>query len=90
MNPGESDSLLSFPCAFTVKAMGHNEKDFIKLVEGIVRRHLDPEAPFESRLNPSRKQNYISVSVEFTAHSREQLDAIYMDLTSEPRVLVAL
>lgn len=83
-------SLLEFPCEFTVKAMGRNQPEFEQLVESIVRRHLEESATVSSRLNPSRNENYVSVSVSFTAQSKAQLDSIYMDLTSEPKVLVAL
>ena len=84
------ESLLKYPCDFEVKAMGRNEPDFEDLVVKVVRRHLARGEHVESRSNTSRKDNYRSVTVRFTATSRRQLDAIYMDLTDEPDVLVAL
>ncbi len=87
--PGE-DSLLTYPCDFEVKAMGRNEPAFEDLVVKIVQRHLDRGENLESRSNTSRKDNYLAVTVRFTATSRAQLDSIYMDLTDEPAVLVAL
>ena len=90
MTPNEKETLLEFPCEFTVKAMGLDSEDFQDLAEAIVSRHLEEGAALSSHTNNSRNRKYLSVSVTFTAHSKQQLDAIYMDLTSEPRVLVAL
>ncbi len=84
------ESLLQYPCDFEVKAMGRNEPAFEDLVVTIVQRHLERGENVESRTSTSRKDNYQSVTVRFTATSRRQLDAIYMDLTDEPAVLVAL
>ena len=83
MRDQERESLLTFPCSFEVKAMGLDQDGFVELVETIVKRHLDPDVGINSRLNSSRNRKYLSVSVEFMADSRKQLDAIYMDLTSE-------
>lgn len=86
----DDESLMTFPCDFQLKAMGRNEDAFDGIVERIVRRHLQPAEHVEVRARPSREDNYRSVTVRFTATSREQLDAIYQDLTDEPAVLVAL
>ena len=84
------DSLLEFPCDFPIKAMGKSEDNFDALVVGIVRRHCPDllEGAVKSRL--SRKGNYVSVTVTIQAESRSQLDNIYMDLTANEKVLMAL
>lgn len=85
-----TESALQFPCRFPIKAMGKAAEDFDSLVVGLVRRHSPDihEGAVHTRL--SRRGNYMSVTVTIEAHSRAQLDAIYMDLTSDDRVLVAL
>jgi uncharacterized protein len=86
----DDDSLMTYPCAFNVKAMGLNESNFENAVVEIVRRHLERDEPVQVHSRLSRHDKYRAVTVAFTAISREQLDSIYRDLTDEPLVLVAL
>ncbi len=84
------ESLLSFPCAFPVKAMGPARPGFATVVEAIVRRHTDHLPPGAVRTRASRGGKYLAVTVTIQATSQAQLDAIYQDLTSSEDVLVAL
>ena len=90
-NPAE-ETLLEFPCRFPIKAMGRAEADFEALVVQIVRRHAElwsgDDLPVTT--NPSRTGKYSGVTVVIVATSRQQLDAIYQDLTDCPEVLMAL
>ncbi len=90
MSVPPDESPLQFPCEFQVKAMGRNEPGFEELVVSIVRRHLADDTRLDTRLNTSRADKYLAVRCHFVATSREQLDAVYRDLTAEPAVLVAL
>lgn len=81
---------LKFPCTFPVKAMGEAGEDFDGLVVSLVRRHNPDLAEGAVRTRLSRNGNYMSVTVTVEARSREQLDAIYTDLTAHERVLMAL
>jgi uncharacterized protein len=84
------ESLLSFPCAFPIKAMGKADDDFDALIVEIVRKFSPDlqEGAVKSRL--SKEGGYVSVTVTIQALSQEQLDNIYMQLTAEKRVLMAL
>jgi uncharacterized protein len=83
------DTLLEFPCQFAIKAMGKNNLEFDLLVLEIVRRHLvDKEKAVTTR--PSKDGNYLAVTVLIQATSKQQLDAIYQDLSDHPLVLMAL
>ncbi|MBE0510364.1 MAG: DUF493 domain-containing protein [Chromatiales bacterium] len=84
------DTLLAFPCDFPIKAMGRDDGEFEIRVIDIVRRHAPDlhEAAIQSR--PSKSGNYLSVTVTVRAHSREQLDNIYLELTACEQVLMAL
>lgn len=79
-----------FPCEFPIKVMGYWAEDFDALVMQIVRRHVDNLGEGALRSRESRGGRYMSVTVTIEARSREQLDAIYRDLTSEKRVVMAL
>lgn len=83
------ETLLEFPCQFAIKAMGKNNLEFDLLVIEIVRRHVpDQERAVTTR--PSKDNNYLAVTVLIEATSKQQLDAIYQDLTDHPLVLMAL
>lgn len=86
----EEASLLEFPCQFAIKAMGKTNPELNSLVVEIVRRHSPDirESAVSSR--PSKGGNYTAVTVIVDASSRQQLDAIYQDLTDSPHVLMAL
>lgn len=86
----EPSSLLDFPCAFPIKAMGRNSSNFEQTVREIVLRHAGPvdEEAIVSR--PSGAGNFLSVTITITARSRQQLDSIYHDLTDCEQVLMAL
>ena len=83
-------SLLNFPCTFSVKAVGKASDDFEQLVFDIVRRHVTGLTRHSVRSRSSRGGRYRSVTVTIIAGSRQQLDAIYTDLTACEQVLMAL
>jgi len=88
--PQTEQTLLEFPCNFTVKAMGLASDDFDALVVELIRRHCDDLTEGCVTSRPSKKGKYISVSVTITATSKPQLDAIYQSLTDHPQVLMSL
>ena len=84
------DALFDFPCAFPIKAMGRDEADFEAAVVEIVRRHVPDLGEGSVSTRPSRGGRFLSVTVTINATSRDQLDAIYSELTADARVLMAL
>lgn len=87
--PQEQETLLEFPCEFSIKAMGKAEDDFLALVESLVSPHLEGES-LQTRAQASGKGNYVSVTVTFTAVSKQQLDKVYLSLTGHERLLYVL
>jgi uncharacterized protein len=85
-----SDTLLKFPCDFHLKVMGRHTDDFRSLVLGIVQKHVGTIEVAGIEERPSKDGNYLSVTYNFQAQSREQLDALYRELTSCEKVLVVL
>lgn len=83
-------SLIKFPAAISVKAMGLNEPDFKSLVLELVQPHLEPATPSKVVTSVSSKEKYISVRVHFTALNQAQLERIYTSLRAEPRVKFTL
>ena len=83
-------SLLEFPCRFPIKAMGRQSTDFEAIVSGIVSRHASLCADEPIRSKPSQAGNFVSVTAVIQAQSKEQLDAIYQELTDCEQILMAL
>jgi len=86
----EQETLLKFPCQFSVKAMGLATDDFDLLVVEIINRHVPRLSEGAVKIRPSREGKYISVTVSFQASSKAQLDAIYQALSDNDRVLMSL
>ena len=84
------ESPLTFPCSFPIKAMGKDEEDFDVLVVSLIRKHSPDLLEGAIKSRRSKGGRFVSVTVTIEATSREQLDNIYMDLTAEERVLMAL
>ena len=84
------ETLFEFPCHFPIKAMGKTNAELPVVVTEIVRRHVSEfdEASLKTRF--SKDGNYVSVTVIIEADSKQQLDAIYQDLTDHPHILWAL
>jgi putative lipoic acid-binding regulatory protein len=84
------ETLLVFPCVFPVKAMGRVDVQIESIVIEIIQRHSPDtlEQAFTSRL--SKDGNYISITAQVSAVSKQQLDAIYQELSTHPLVLFAL
>lgn len=86
----ERPSLLEFPCQFPIKAMGKADIEFDLLVIEIIREHVEQLSENAIKTRPSKNGKYVSVTVTIEAHSQQQLDNIYRQLSGHPRVLMAL
>ncbi len=70
----EGRPVLEFPTAFPIKVMGRRTDDFAQAIVDVVLRHA---ADFDPATLEMRT-------------SREQLDALYRELTSHPLVTMVL
>ena len=86
----EGETLLKFPCEFPVKAMGLACDEFEIAVLEIINRHVDNLAENALKMKPSKNGKYTAITITITAQSKDQLDAIYMDLTACEHVSIAL
>jgi uncharacterized protein len=83
-----SEELWQFPCQFMFKAMAYAhegvEDEIVAVIQSFVPGDYTP------KLNPSRTGKYVSVSVTFTATSKQQLDEIYLAVNKLDSVKVCL
>lgn len=87
---GRLADLLQFPVDFPIKVMGARVDDFASTIVAVIQRHAPDfnEAGLEMR--SSRQGNYLGLTATIRATSREQLDALYRELTAHPLVKVVL
>jgi uncharacterized protein len=85
-----SETLFEFPCDFPIKVMGRRTDDFRSLVLGIVQKHAGSIDPANIEERPSKDGKYLSLTCTFKAQSKDQLDALYRELTTCERVLIVL
>ncbi len=83
-------SQIKFPCIFPIKAIGKNTSDFEPKIVAIIRQHVPELRDDKISRRLSADGKYLSVTAVFTAASREQLDALYRDLSSDEQVLMIL
>ena len=86
----EWETLLEFPCRFSIRVMGLHAPGFADLVRRLVTDQ-GVDLKVGAVVNKlSSKGKYISVTITFTAASKVQLDAIYHSLSAHKRVVMAL
>jgi putative lipoic acid-binding regulatory protein len=85
-----SQDLLTFPCEFPLKVLGRNGEDFRAHARTIVERHMGvlEQSRISERL--SRDSNFLAITFTIPAQSREQLDALYRELTTSESIVMVL
>jgi putative lipoic acid-binding regulatory protein len=81
---------LEFPTEFPIKVMGRCDSDLKVLTREIVERHAGPLGEERVKTRTSGDGNFLALTYTITAQSRDQLDAIYRELTACKAVVMAL
>jgi putative lipoic acid-binding regulatory protein len=79
-----------FPSDFPIKVMGRHDGDLRALTQVIIERHAGAVLDSSVRTRTSADGNFLALTYMVRATSREQLDAIYRELTACKSVLMAL
>ena len=90
MSETNQETLLEFPCRFSIKIMGAKHPEFAVQILETVRLHAPDTAEHDMRHRESSQGNYQGVTITINAENKEQLDNIYRALTSHPMVKVVL
>jgi putative lipoic acid-binding regulatory protein len=90
MADGPKEPQLEFPVVFPLRIIGEEDVDFEPFVLEIVRRHVPDllEENIISRLSSEKK--YRSISIEFLAQTRAQVDALCAELNQHKRIKMLL
>ncbi len=86
----DGETLLEFPCRFPIKVMGMSSGPLEAAVIEIINRHVDDLGEGAVSSRASKNGKYTAITVTIMAQSKQQLDAIYMDLTACEHVSMAL
>lgn len=86
----EVESLLEFPCSFPIKAMGLAGDALELAVLEVVRRHAPDFDATTMEVRRSSAGRYLSLTCTINVISRNQLDALYRELSTHPLVRIVL
>ena len=84
------ESLIEYPSLFPIKVMGLRTDDFAHQIAQVARQFDPSFDPGTIEQRPSSSGKYLGLTITITATSREQLDGLYMALTSHHAVKVVL
>lgn len=84
------DTLIVYPSQFPIKVMGQKVDGFVQAMTHIART-FDPTFDASTvELRDSKAGNYLGITLNVTATSREQLDELYRTLSTHPMVKIVL
>jgi len=86
----KTQSLLTFPCEFIIKAFGAASDEFEVAVISIIKNHIKDLHEDTFRTRPSKDGKYFAITITVHVDSQEQLDQIYRELSANPLILMAL
>jgi uncharacterized protein len=89
-NPSGEESLLTFPCDFTLKIFGLHSDEFEANVLMLIHKHVPNFSDRAIQQRSSQKGKYCALSITIHVESREQLDNVYRELSSSPHVIMVL
>jgi len=84
------ESLLNFPCELPVKVLGPNVPAFRTEAKDIVRRHYAGLRDAAISEQHSRNDAYLSLTFVVNAQNREEVDALYRELSASDEILMVL
>ena len=87
---GDTRQLLTFPCRYDLKVIGHQSSRFEAMVQGIVTSHIETHDLLAVTRRQSGRENYLAITLIINARSREQLDDIYRALAACDEVLFSI
>ncbi len=79
-----------FPAEFPIKVMGRQDSGLRAATREIIERHAGPLPDERIRVRTSGDGNFLALTYTIVATGRDQLDAIYRELTACKLVLMAL
>lgn len=85
-----TESLIQFPCDFSVKIIGINAPGFDTRIFEIVKKHFINYAESMAIKKTSKNGNYLAITVTVFAENKTMLDAFYQEISQHPEVKMVL
>ena len=82
----ERTELLQFPTDFPIKILGVSRPDFAEVISEVIREEAPDYDPASTKADYSKTGKYTGLTAVVHATSLEQLNRIYLKLTSHPMV----
>ncbi len=86
----KEESIIKFPCDFTLKVMGKSAGEFEKITLDIVKKYFPTLDIARIQKKFSKDNTYLSLSITVYAESKTQLDAAYQELSRTKEILMVL
>jgi putative lipoic acid-binding regulatory protein len=86
----DQPSLIEYPSDFPLKILGHTRPGFAQAIVAVVKKHAPDFDEATLTMRASKKGKYLSLTCVIRATSRQQLDALYLELSDHPMVVMAL
>ncbi|HET9843244.1 MAG TPA: DUF493 domain-containing protein [Gammaproteobacteria bacterium] len=84
------ETLLKFPCDYTIKIIGNTSQEFEAEVISIVRKHFPNIGEGAVTQKLSKESKYLAMSVSLWVENQKSLDNLYKELTSSPFTIFVL
>ena len=88
--PQSALELIDFPSRFPLKVFGTKSIEFEANVFELVKSHCSGDEKIEVSSKESKNGKYTSLTLTFTAYSKQQLEGIYQDLYDCEQVVMTL
>ncbi len=88
MTENDTSDVWQFPCQLTFKVMTVAQEGIELEVVRAIQKHLPGD--YTPVINPSRKGNYYSISIQLTFMTKAQVDAVYRDVHAVEGVKIIL
>ncbi|MFL2856574.1 MAG: YbeD family protein [Pseudohongiellaceae bacterium] len=86
----QEPSKIKFPCLYPIKIIGKAVDDFQVSVIAAVERYTGTITSDLIKVQPSRQNNYLSVTITIAATGEDQLKNIFLDLKKIESVKMVL
>lgn len=81
---------IEFPCKYPIKVLGDAHPELNQHVIDVMNRHAPTITETDLNAKNSSKGKWQSITVAIIATGKPQLDAIFADLKTSPRVKMVL
>lgn len=86
----QKETFFEFPCKFPIKIMANPQKETTEAILSVFEKYVPEHDKIDFKTKESKTGKYISITAIFQADSKEQLDNIYKEISSNPEVHMVL